>query len=233
MKRPVSPGSFGHPRLRCYFAASGYVGHPARDRVAAVQRDAVRRRRAFAVRRRCPGERARRCRRYSSTCPRSWTTSNDQRSRCAPRASPSTTQPTCYAGATSRHTTDRGRPRSHFRRGQRRAGVSDAAAGGGVGAGGRERRHDRCCGAPATGCVLPPLIGHPACDQRRDHRRGRANHLRLEDPGELHRAVSGDRDWTSSPMRARFSWARPTPTSSRWAPAPRTRPISPRTTRGT
>ena len=33
---------------------------------------------------------------------------------------------------------------------------------------------------------------HPARDQRCDHGRGRANHLRLEDPGGLHRAVSGD-----------------------------------------
>ena len=74
---------------------------------------------------------------------------------------------------------------------------------------------------------------HPARDQGRDHRRGRADHLRLEDSGELRCAISGHGHRQARRMRARFCWARPTPTSSRWAPAPRTRPISPRITRGT
>ena len=48
--------------------------------------------------------------------------------------------------------------------------------------------------AAARGGIAGRVVAahrHPARDQRCDHRRGCADHLRLEDPGELHRAVSG------------------------------------------
>ena len=63
--------------------------------------------------------------------------------------------------------------------------------------------------------------------------RGRPDDLRLADPRGLAAAVRRDGDQPAQGGRRRRSSARPTWTSSRWAPPPSTRPTARRTTRGT
>ena len=83
--------------------------------------------------------------------------------------------------------------------------------------------------------------GEPAQPARRraDRGQGRAGHrgtahdVRLEDPRGLDPAVRRDRRRAAAALPACRSSARPTWTSSRWAPPPSTRPTAPRTTRGT
>ena len=96
----------------------------------------------------------------------------------------------------------------------------------------RDRRARR--GAP----LLPPRVRrpgrrrHPDRGQGRDRDEGDPDDGRLEDPRGLRARLRRDRGRAAARRTACASSARRTPTSSRWAPRPRTPPTARRTTRG-
>ena len=86
----------------------------------------------------------------------------------------------------------------------------------------------------AAGVDARPAAGRrPRRDQGPVLHRGHPEPGRLEDPRGLPAAVHGDLGRASSRRPARRCSARPTRTSSRWAPPPRTPPTARRSTRGT
>ena len=87
--------------------------------------------------------------------------------------------------------------------------------------------------AARGGRAARPAGRRAARAQGRLHHRGHADDLRVADPGGLAPALRRDRDPAAARGRASSSWARPTWTSSRWAPPPRTPRSARRTTRGT